>query len=214
MGINRERILSIVFGEVELSVRSKKGLSIVFILIALILAWIPKDIKVFWIIPWEVDGFLPNLLTGILGLMIVLPLYVRNIFRWKTTSLFTILAFLLNVALSSTFAKIILGGGEFEFTLITTSLVAAVIITWLGMRPIVPLAWASVFGIGAIALVKTSYIMGLSGFLFIAFGFLGVLLHSELDIASLTQEISDQFKGPKKVLHDVTEDISSKSKID
>jgi len=207
MKIDRERLLSIVFGEVELSVRSKKGMSIIFIFIALALAWIPKDIKVFWIIPWEVDGFLPNLLTGIIGMVIVLPLYIRNIFKWKTTSVFTILAFLLNVTLCATFVKIILGGGELEFTLITTSLIAAVIITWLGMRPIVPLAWASVFGLGAIALVKTSYIMGLSGFLFIVFGFLGILLHSELDIASLTKEVSEQFKGPSKALKDAAGDI-------
>jgi len=208
MQIDRERLLSIVFGEVELGVRSKKGLSIIFIILALVLAWIPKNIKVAYIIPWEVDGFLPNLLTGILGLMIVLPLYIRNIFNWRTTSVFTILAFLLNAAFSATFAKIILGGGEFEFTLITTSLIAAVIITWLGMRPIVPLAWASVFGLGAIALVKTSYIMGLSGFLFIVFGFLGILLHSELDIASLTKEVSEQFKGPAKSMQEAANNIS------
>lgn len=202
-----EKYMQIIFGEIELSGETKKILSFMFIILAIVLAWLPKERALFWRFTLMEDGFYPNFITGAVGLMIVLPLYIRNIFKWRTTSVFSILAFLLNVTLVSTFVKIIMGGSEFQFTLITTALIVAVIITWLGMRPIVPLAWAAVFGLGALSLVENSYMMGVSGYLFIVFGFLGVLLHSELDIATLSNEVMDQFKGPVETLTEAGNNI-------
>ena len=202
-----EKYMQIIFGEIELSGETKKILSFTFIILAIVLAWLPKEKALFWRFTLTEGGFYPNFITGAVGLMIVLPLYIRNIFKWRTTSLFSILAFLLNVTLVSTFVKIIMGGSDFQFTLITTALIVAIIITWLGMRPVVPLAWAAVFGLAALSLVENSYTMGLSGYLFIVFGFLGVLLHSELDIASLTKEVTEQFKGPAKAFQDIGQSL-------
>ena len=202
-----EKYMQIIFGDIELSGETKKILSFTFIILAIVLAWLPKEKALFWRFTLTEGGFYPNFITGAVGLMIVLPLYIRNIFKWRTTSLFSILAFLLNVTLVSTFVKIIMGGSDFQFTLITTALIVAIIITWLGMRPVVPLAWAAVFGLAALSLVENSYTMGLSGYLFIVFGFLGVLLHSELDIASLTKEVTEQFKGPAKAFQDIGQSL-------
>jgi hypothetical protein len=187
----------ILVGDNELSKDKKRLISLSLIILATTIAWLPHERTVnilFWQRTLSSEGFLPDFLTGLLGILIVLPLYFRNILKWNVTSVYSILSFAVNLTLIATFCRIIVGDG-FIMNYTTAGLAVAVALTWLGMRAVASLAWLSVILIGIFSLMYRNYVMGLGGFLFVLFGFLGLVLQSEATPAGIYGELKKEFYG-------------------
>tara|TARA_R110001592_G_scaffold254940_1_gene518481 strand:- start:11849 stop:12445 length:597 start_codon:yes stop_codon:yes gene_type:complete len=188
----------ILVGDTELSTDRKRLISMALITLATVVAWLPHERTVnflFWQRTLSSDGFLPDFLTAIFGLMIVLPLYFRNILHWRTTSVYSILSFAVNLTLVSTFCRIIVGDG-FEMTSTTMGMIVALTLTWLGMRAVASLAWLAVIALGIFSLMHRNYIMGIEGFFFILFGSIGILLQAETTPAKFYGDLKSEFFGP------------------
>lgn len=207
------KMSEILVGDQELTKDKRRFISLLLIITATILAWRPHQRTVtflyFWSKTSKTEGFIPDFVTAILGLLIVLPLYFRNILKWEKTSIYSILSFITNLTLIATFCKIILGEG-FIFSGLTISLGMSLILTWLGMRPIAGVAWVAVFIIGVVALQIHNYVMGFDGYLFILLGFLGLVLHAEVNPGEFYRELQGEFRGSLVNTYEkVTSDIDS-----
>lgn len=192
------KISEIIIGDQELTQNKQRLLSLILMTVATGLAWIPHQktttVFFFWSKTLKTQGFVPDFITAMIGLLIVLPLYIRNILKWKKTSVYSILSFATNLTLVATFCKIILGEG-FIFSVVTMSLGLALTLTWLGMRPVAGIAWIAVFVIGIVTLQVRNYVMGIYGYLFILLGFLGLILHSEFTPGAFYEEFRREFRG-------------------
>ncbi len=194
-----DKISEIMFGDHELSTRKQRLVSLIFMILAIGLAWKPQEQTSLVLFIWKRSktgqGFAPDLLTALIGLLIVLPLYVRNILKWRGTSVYSILSFTVNLTLCATFCKIILGGQGFVFSSLTVSLGIALLLAWVGMRPVAGIAWIAIFIMGIVQLQITNQTLGVYGFLFVLFGFLGVVLHAELKPSELYHQLKYEFRG-------------------
>ncbi len=195
-----DRFSQILVGDTELTKDKQRLLSLGLLLAAIAVAWIPHERSVtffgIWTKSFTSSGFLPDFITAVMGVLIVLPLYMRDILKWHSTSIYSILSAAINLTLISTLCKIILGDG-FAFGALSSALVVAISLSWLGMRPVAAFAWVAVFMLGIVGLLVRNYTMGIYGYLFILFGFLGLILHSEMKPGEMFAEISEEFRGSK-----------------
>ena len=133
----------------------------------------------------------PDLISGVVALCLILPLYGRGILRWSS-SIYGILILVLFLAVYASLAKLALSGhGDIQIYLVT----AAIVLSWLGMRGVAAIGWVLAFAAAVLSALSTSAAMGLSGFFFIASAFLGLLMHSNLGPARVVEEIMAEYSG-------------------
>lgn len=87
-----------------------------------------------------------------------------------------------------------MGGNGADAKITMYYLVASVVHSWLGMKSIVGLSWTLVLGAVVVSLIEHEAAMGVFGFLYIACGFLGLVLHSGKDPGHLMHDIKGEFK--------------------
>ena len=195
------RFSELLVGDTELTKDKQRLLSLVLLLAAIVFAWIPHERSWLLFRIWKrtflEDGFFPDFITAIMGVMIVLPLYLRNILKWEHTSVYSILSAAINITLVATLCKIVIGNG-FSASLLSYLLLFAIFLSWLGMRPVAGLAWVAVLVIGIFGLIIRNYAMGIHGYLFVLCSFIGLLLQSEMKPRDVMLELSNEFRGPNR----------------
>ena len=72
--------------------------------------------------------------------------------------------------------------------------IAAVALSWLGMRSIAGLGWVLVFIAAAYNLMTVSEAMGFLGFIFITSAFLGLVFHADLAPEKLISEMLNEYR--------------------
>ena len=196
------RFSEILVGDKELTKDKQRLLSLALLLAAIVFAWIPHErtwlLFRIWKRTFLEDGFFPDFITAIMGVMIVLPLYLRNILKWEHTSVYSILSAAINVTLVATLCKIVVGNG-FSESLLSYLLLSAIFLSWLGMRPVAGMAWVAVLIIGIFGLIARNYAMGMHGYLFVLCSFIGLLLQSEMKPGDVMLELSNEFRGPRRL---------------
>ena len=198
------RILQVLIGDAELDPMIQRTLSVILLVSAILVAWIPHEGSCPFLIVWsrtvKTEGFAPDLIATIFSIMLVLPLYLRGILKWRPTSVYRILSALIITTLIATSIKIILGDG-FSQNLLLYCLIAALALSWLGLRPIAAAAWIAVFVLGASGLIHRNCAMGTYGYVFVISGFLGMLLHFEVGPGDILTAFSDEFSREYKRFH-------------
>ena len=177
----------------NMSYKSKKIWALVLILISCILPSLSWTHEVFWIFERDVH-FRPGFLTAFLSIMLLSPLYVRNILIWKVTSYHIILNFLLFYYFGS-LMTVVLGGDSFTSTLTTYLVVAAVVLSWLGMAAIAGISWILILVAMVYNITVIDQAMDVFGFVYVITGFFGASLFTELNPGQLFKEISTEFKN-------------------
>ncbi|SEM59370.1 hypothetical protein SAMN04488003_10239 [Loktanella fryxellensis] len=124
-------------------------------------------------------------------------LYVRRIAPAPRT-VFAIVAMILNATVTAMLVEALLGAGSWSIFSITMPVFigAAIALTWLGMRPLAPVAWGLVLLVGVINLTTVSDAMGVWGYLFVVSTFVGVLLQFDYDLPGVLSEVKLDFVGP------------------
>lgn len=137
--------------------------------------------------------FMPDFISSIIGLILLMPLYGRRLINWNK-SIYSILYFILAAALFGTMAELALFGGNQSN--VTTGLIAiSLILSWFGLREIAGFSWIFCFAATIINVVLNNIALGFYGYLYVIFGFLGVLLNTNLTPAELIQALKEEYSG-------------------
>jgi hypothetical protein len=189
--------LEVTFGDSELSHIPLKATSFGLLVLALVFAWLPHHQDYFGL--WNTSvSFTPDFLSGILAIAIVTPLYARRIIPYPHHSINGILFLVVNLALTATFIQIILGKGGPAGTFPSVAVIAcAIALSWFGMRAAASVAWLVLLGYSVITSLYANYTWGLAGFGFVASGFAGLLLQTQLNPSELMQEIVSEYSRMK-----------------
>ena len=195
--MTRRDLAAVFFGGRELDQVPLKLLSLGLLVTALVCAWLPHSETYFWY--WQAQvSFTPDFVSGALALAVIAPLYARRIIPYPHHSVNGILFFIVNLSLTATFIQVALGKG----TGLTTApaiaiIVAAIALSWLGMRAAAGLAWLGLLAFSVISTVFSNIGWGIAGFGFVVCGFCGVLLQTPLSPSLLIAEIAQEY-GTRK----------------
>jgi hypothetical protein len=205
-----------IVSEKEISHSWKKGLGILFTLLAIIFGclWYVKNGwgTFFSIMNWpfgqswvdrtfssDLTFMFPNgILNPLWGLLMCFPLYLRGFVSFKTLSIYTYISFVLNLLLFTVIAQLIFGAsGTFTGNTMNTAFIASLVISWLGIRSVAGFGWLIVCILALVNLISAEYHLKHFGFFFILFTFSSLLFQTEFSPKNLFGEILAEFKGLK-----------------
>ena len=196
-----EKVLDTLTDDTTFSDRTKKILSIIFLIAAFAISFRVYAGKYFFSSDITIK---PTMLSGIIAITMLLPLYVRGILVWRKT-IYKLIVFVLLVSVFASISNIALQG---ESKITTMLITAAIALSWLGMRGVAGLGWILVFIAATYNLVTVSEAMGVFGFVFIASAFLGLIFHADLAPERLIGEMMDEYKiKTKKVASHISGDL-------
>lgn len=157
----------------------------------------------------ETLSFTPTFISTIIAIALITPLYLRNIFKWNT-SIYSIMSFILILLVFSSFVQLsLLGGNDSKMQ---AALAIAILLSWVGLSAIAGISWIIVLGAGVYTVIINNITMGVYGYLYIMFGFLGLILHSKLNPGELMQSMKEEYsEGTSKVIDTVKGDIQTTS---
>lgn len=142
-------------------------------------------------------GFAPTFISALVALMLVAPLYIRNILKWNK-SIYSIISFFLILMVFASFVELtFLGGsGSGRATSFQTMAIGmAILLSWVGIRGIAGIAWMIVLFFGIYNLVSNNVTFGFLGFLYITLGAIGIILHSGMHPGYLVQSLVEEYSG-------------------
>ena len=141
---------------------------------------------------WDLElGFKPSLISALIALMLLSPLYMRKILKWSN-SFYGIISFLLILMVFSSFVELIFLGGN-NSKLQSMAIATALLLSWLGIRGIAGIAWIIILVFGIYNIITNNIVMGFFGFIYIAFGAIGVILHSGMNPGYLVQSLISEY---------------------
>ena len=203
--MSTNKILDTFTDEHVFSDRTKKLLSIFFLVVAFTLSLYGYSGKQFLIFPKTI-WIKPNMLGGIVAIAMLLPLYARGILIWRKT-LYKLIVFVLLVCVFASIANIAIDG---KSTISSQLVVAAIALSWLGMRSVAGLAWVLVFVAAAYNLVTVSQAMGFAGLIFVISAFLGLVFHADIAPDRLIREMLDEYSAKSSEFRNmVSDDVNS-----
>lgn len=204
-----KKLVSAATDERAFTYGTQKVLSLVFLGLAVGLSLLSYSGKRFIFFTAEYS-ITPDLISGVVALCLIVPLYARGILRWSSSTYGTLI-FVLFLAVYASLAKLaLLGNGDIQVYLVT----AAIVLSWLGMRAVAGIGWVLAFAAAVLSALSTSAAMGMSGFVFIASAFLGLLMHSNLGPAHVVEEILAEYSRsmrPKSA--DLRSDVAEAKKL-
>ncbi|NVJ66201.1 MAG: hypothetical protein HWE16_06910 [Gammaproteobacteria bacterium] len=197
-----KKAVDFLTNESELAPNYVRLLSLIFLLICGSLAFFEYTaIKNWW--PDTSVVFKPRLISTMIAIFVIAPLYMRGILKWSI-SVYGIISLLLILLVFSSFVELALGGNRAS-NIIYALIGASLILSWLGMSAVAGFGWIFTFAAGITALIVNNIAMGFYGFIYVATGFLGLILHSDLTPASLIQGFKEEFIKSNIQLPNVTD---------
>lgn len=140
-------------------------------------------------------GFAPTFISALVALMLVAPLYIRNILKWNK-SIYSIISFFLILMVFASFVELtFLGGRGATSSFQTMAIGMAILLSWVGIRGIAGIAWMIVLFFGIYNLVSNNVTFGFLGFLYITLGAIGIILHSGMHPGYLVQSLVEEYSG-------------------
>ncbi len=189
------RINAILVGDDVLGHLTLRYMSLALLLIATVVGFMTYTRPSYF---WKSDISLrPDMMSGIFAVLLVTPLYIRRIVVWSP-SIYYILAAILNVTVTAVLVQAVLGAASPEWLSLPLPSVLglALAMTWLGIRPLAPVAWAIVIFLGILNLQSASEAMGLWGYIFVICAGLGIVLQFPFEPQKILNEVKFDFIGP------------------
>lgn len=149
------------------------------------------------LVAFEADySISPDFISGVVALSLILPLYARGILRWSASTYGMMIVVLFLAVYASLAQAALVGNGNIQIHLV----MAAIVLSWLGMRAVASINVVLAFAAVVLSALSTSAAMGLSGFMFIASAFLGLLVYSNLGPNRVVQEIMAECSGTLRTI--------------
>ena len=184
------RFISGIIDNTPMSSTAQRALSIIFLIISVSMAFMTYSREgMFFDSKLEI---FPSFISTLIAIILIAPLYARNILKWNK-SFYTLISLILFLLLFGSLVELAMGGNGLNSQVIQYLLLTAVILSWLGMKAIAGGSWLLLFPAIAISIVNNNTAMGFYGFIYVASGFIGILLHSELNPANLVKGFKEEF---------------------
>ena len=199
------KVKEFLINDEPLTSSTKKLLSIALLIVAVVFSLKTYYGTTLFIFTTEVR-IAPDLMSGVIAICMLLPLYARGILVWRKT-IYKLIVFLLLLSVFASITKV----ATHQSGALTSYLIgAAVILSWLGLRSVAGFGWILVFAAAVINAVSASEAMGVYGFIFIVTAFLGLVFHADLAPNKLVTEILKEYRQQTdKVTNKVKEDIAA-----
>ncbi len=200
-----KKIINNLTDDIPMSTRMQKGLSLVFLIIAVSMAFISYDRDgIFFNTKLEI---FPGFISTLVAIILIAPLYARNILKWNN-SLYTLISLILFLILFGSLVELAMGGNGLNSQVVQYFLLSAIVLSWLGMKAIAGGSWLLLFPAIAVSIIENNTAMGFYGFIYVASGFIGILLHSELNPANLVKGIKEEFSGSQEIQNAIKNDVN------
>ena len=210
-----QKVLNNIVDDTPMSSKTQKALSIVFLIISVSMAFMTYS-KEGMFFDTKLEIF-PGFISTLVAIVLITPLYARNILKWNK-SLYTLISLILFLLLFGSLVELAMGGNGLNSQVVQYLLLSAVILSWLGMKAIAGGSWLLLFPAIAISIIHNNTAMGFYGFIYVASGFIGILLHSELNPANLVKGLKEEFSVHESVQAQIKNEVNQtvetiKSKI-
>lgn len=199
---------AILLGNEALDVDIVRLLSLVFLLLSGMMSFFTYTRKVdLWIFSWDSElTFKPGFVSTLLAVFMIAPLYLRGILQWNV-SIYGVVSLLLILLVFSSFVELVLGS-KTRSPLIMGLLGSALVLSWLGIKEVAGIAWILVLAGGIYSVIISNIALGFYGFIYVAFGFVGLVLHSGLNPGELVQGIKMEYStSTQKAVDEIHSDI-------
>lgn len=202
-----DRFICGITSENEISSHNRRLLSLCFTIAAIVLGYLRYNRgsweDLFQIMIWPISiepkdlAFqTPGFVHALLGLLLCAPLYIRNILPFNLRSPYHYLTLGLNVWFFAVIAQLVLGlQFSFSHNLTNTIIIAALLLTWLGIRSVAGFAWIFIFGVAAYNLLKADARLSDFGIWFLLCGFFSLLFQSDLTPREMFGTFKEEFRG-------------------
>lgn len=186
-----KRIKDFLVDDKELESGWQKLLSLMFLLIAGIMSFFSyTHIGLLWDTHLV---FTPGFVSAIIGIVLVAPLYLRNILKWNK-SIYTIISFVLILLVVASFIELATGGSH-KNSLVYSLIAISIVLSWLGIRGIAGISWIIVLASAVYTVIVNNLALGFNGFIYICSGFLGLLMHTGLNPGMLVKNIKEEYSS-------------------
>ena len=189
-----EKFRDIIANDNELSSESLRFLSLIFLVVCASLSFFSYTKTGFF---WNTTlTFTPGMISSILAILIIAPLYIRNILKWNN-SIYTIISFVLILLVFASFIELATGGNRtgslFDNTIVSYLIIPAIVLSWLGIKGVAGCAWILALAAAIIAAVENNQAIGFWGFIYMVSGTLGLVLHSGLNPGYLIVSLKNEY---------------------
>jgi hypothetical protein len=195
-----KRLNHILVGDYEIGQSGRRYMSLLLLLLATGIGFI--SFRTSYLVFWKTTVSLtPDLFSGLAAIAILAGLYVRR-FAELSFTVYGIVSFVLNVTVAAVLVQALLGStaGFLSRLPMPFLLGGAVALTWLGIRPVVPVVWALTLGLGIVNVVSASHVMGIWGYVLVLSATLGSILQVGRAKGPTRDEIALHFFGESQPL--------------
>ena len=198
------RLKGWVTSETEISSQNRRLLALLLTSLAIVLGCMyygltPKEYWLnprFFLLENKLRFRFPYLTHGVVGLLLCAPLYVRTILPFKSFSPYYCLTVALNIAFFAILAQLVIGPSDtIRHGWTSMILIAALLLTWLGMRSVAGFSWILVFGLATVNLIMGSQELRHWGLPFLVCAFFSLLFQAQLSPRELFQTVKLEFRG-------------------
>ncbi|MCG3717796.1 hypothetical protein L5F50_01245 [Aliarcobacter butzleri] len=199
-------VLSKITDDTPMSQKALKGFSLLFLLIATSMTLFTYSQEG---ILWDTKlNIYPSFISAIIAICLIVPLYARNILKWNK-SVYTLISFVFFLLLFSSLITLAMGGSGFNSKVVQYVLITSIILSWLGMKAIAGVSWLLLFVAVIYSIVENNMAMGFYGFIYISCGFIGLVLHTDLNPGNLMKDIKEEFIVSSDIVNHVKDDINA-----
>ena len=184
------KIKSLLVNNKAMSEETQRFISIIFLAIAGAMSF--QTFVHTRLLLWDYHlSFRPTLISTALAVVMMAPLYLRDILQWNRSIYTTISAMLLLLVFASFFELAMGGNGRGQIA--TAAIVGALTMSWLGIKEVAGGCWVVALAAGLYSAINSSMAMGFFGYIYIAFGFLGLAFHSKLNPGQLVSGVRESY---------------------
>ena len=152
-------------------------------------------------------SFQPKLISTIFAICLISPLYLRGILKWSK-SIYSLLSFVLILLVFASFTELAIGGDNWTSSIVISLLVAAVVLSWLGVKAVAGASWGLALAAAIYSAIESNLAMGFAGFIYIGSGFIGLVLHSGVNPGELFEGIRSEYSGSAaSVISDISDTV-------
>lgn len=201
-----QKVRSIIADDNQLDSETLRFLSLIFLFLSGIMSFF-KYTHIGWL--WDSNvTFQPGFISSILGIALIAPLYIRGILKWNK-SIYSIISFTLILMVFSSFLELVLGGND-KSSFIMALVGASIVLSWLGIRAAAGVSWMLVLAAAIASVIVNNLAMGFFGFIYVASGTLGLVLHSGLNPGEFVHALRIEYSGnSEKIINNMRDDIGS-----
>ena len=200
----RVEVEVIDFSEKEFSQKAQKWFAFILGLIAIAsglfyyetLTWTERLFNPLWFLHDEdrLIFSLPGLTHGIVALFLLAPLYIRKMLKYRNVSPVSVVFLVTNVFLFASWAQLAMGFKEgFSNTIVTMGILAAILLSWLGIRAVSGFCWLIVVFLCGYNMVNGAEMLSHWGIVFLVCSIISIWLQTKVPLDAFFSMLKNDF---------------------